>query len=46
MQYSLPEAKEGRAKVRCCKRCGKPGYNVHTCPEAVEGLVTLVEDSN
>jgi len=23
-------------KIRCCRVCGKPGYNVRTCKEVVE----------
>ena len=32
------------AKVRCCGRCGKPGHNIRTCPEAVEDSDTSIED--
>ena len=34
----------GEAKVRCCGRCGKPGHNIRTCPEAVEDSDTSIED--
>jgi hypothetical protein len=34
----------GRAKVRCCSVCGKPGHNARTCQEVVEASDSAVSD--